>query len=416
MKVEIIAVGTELLMGQVIDSNSAIVAQELLSLGLGVYYRQVVGDNPDRMLEAIQLAGARSDLIILCGGIGPTHDDITKQMIAKYLNVDLIQDQEEVEKIKQYFERTRRPMPENNLRQALMFEKGVKLENPVGTAAGALYKTKNGQMFAVLPGPPTELEATLKQSLIPYLSQFVQKDGVIDSVYLNFVNIGESQAAEDIEDLIEQQTNPSIAMYAKPERVQIRLTSNAKSHEEAKELNEQLAKEIIERLPDHFIGTGKDFNFAKEAIDLLKEHSLTLSCAESLTGGLFASEIVSQPGASAVFKGGIVSYTSDIKEKLLKVSPQTIKEYSVYSKEVAVEMAKGVQQRLKTDVSISFTGVAGPEDDKNHPVGEVHYAILFKDEKAHTGCLHLGHRSRNMIRYLSVQRVLAVFIKLLKQK
>ncbi|MGX7349477.1 competence/damage-inducible protein A [Dolosicoccus paucivorans] len=416
MKVEIIAVGTELLMGQVIDSNSATIAQELLSLGLGVYYRQVVGDNPERMFEAIQLAGGRSDLIILCGGIGPTQDDITKQMVAKYLNVDLIHDQEEIDKIKRYFEKSRRSMPQNNLRQALMFKGGVKLENPVGTAAGALYKTNNDQMFAVLPGPPMELKATLKQSLIPYLLQFVRKNEVIDSVYLNFVNIGESQVAEDIEDLINQQTNPSIAMYAKPERVQIRLTSNAKNHEEAEKLNEQLAKEIIKRLSKHFIGRGKEFDFAKEVVTLLKERSLTLSCAESLTGGLFASEIVSQSGASTVFKGGVVSYTPDIKEQLLNVSPQTIKEHSVYSQQVAIEMAKGAQEQLKTDVSVSFTGVAGPDDEKDHPVGEVHYAIAFKNEKAHTGCLHLGHRSRNMIRYLSVQRVLANLIELLRQR
>lgn len=415
MKVEIIAVGTELLMGQVIDSNSATIARELLTINLGVYYRQVVGDNPERMLEAINLATKRSDLIILSGGIGPTQDDITKQMVAQSLDLELVEDKEQVIKIKEYFQNTGRSMPQNNLRQALIFKDGIKLENPVGTAAGALYENK-GKIIAVLPGPPKELEATLKQSLIPYLLQHIQTEGVIDSLYLNFTNIGESQVAEDLADLIDQQTDPSIAMYAKPEQVQVRLTSNASSHEEARQINETTAQLIIQRLPKAFIGYGKDFNLAKEALYLLKERSFTLSSAESFTGGLFASEIVSQTGASEVFKGGIVCYTSEIKERLLNVSKDTIDTYSVYSEQVAAEMAQGAISKLQTDVGISFTGVAGPEDEGEHPAGEVYYAIAFKDDETYTGRLKLGHRSRNMVRYLSVQRVLALLIKFLRQK
>ena len=296
MKSEIITVGTELLMGQVINTNSATIARELAKLSIPTYYQQTVGDNPERMLESIQLASSRSDLIILSGGLGPTTDDITKQVLAKFVQKELVEDEEAMDKIIRFHKQSHRPMSPNNRLQALAFEGETVFKNHNGLAIGGAVET-DSTIFIVLPGPPSELKMMLEKEAIPYLKDKVSNEGTFVSRYLRFFGIGESRLVTDLEQLIEEQTNPTIAPYAGMYEVVLRLTANGDTKEECEQLLDELEEKILSVEGEYFYGYGEYETLLSITSELLNSSGLSIASAESLTGGLFASTLISVEGS-----------------------------------------------------------------------------------------------------------------------
>lgn len=413
MNAEIIAVGTELLMGQIVNTNSAYLAQELAKLSIPTYYQQVVGDNEERMLEAIELASSRSDLILLSGGLGPTTDDITKQMVAKYIGQPLVEHPEALAKVIAYHEQSHREMTPNNRRQALIFPDGIVFENHNGLAVGCGVEFE-GKWFIILPGPPRELKKMMETEVVPFLKKHYASDAQFQSRYLRFFGIGESRLATELDDLFENQTNPTLAPYAGTYEVMLRLTANGTSKEECTQLLDELEQTIMNRVGDYFYGYGEQESLLSVTSQLLKQSGLTISTAESLTGGLFASTLVSVAGSSSYFKGGTVAYQKEAKIHQLQIDEELLDHYGMVSKECAQAMAKNVRRLYQSDLGISFTGVAGPEQMENKEVGTIFVAIA--DEKqVETIELHLA-RTRNGNREFTVQHGLDLLRKYLVMK
>lgn len=414
MNAEIIAVGTELLMGQIVNTNSAYLAQELAKLSIPTYYQQVVGDNEERMLEAIALAASRSDLIILSGGLGPTTDDITKQMIARFVGVELVENEAAMSKVTAYHEQSHRPMSENNRRQALAFEDGIIFPNHNGLAIGGAI-TYQDKLFIVLPGPPSELKMMMEREVLPFLKKKYPTATQFVSRYLRFFGIGESRLVTDLAELIDQQTNPTIAPYAGMYEVMLRLTANGQTEIECNELLDQMEKQILEVEAEYFYGYGEYQSLLTITSDLLKESGLTIATAESLTGGLFTSTLVSVAGSSAYVKGGTVVYQREAKEQQLQLSADLLNQYGMVSAECAQAMAQQVRIHFGSDLGIAFTGIAGPESMEGKEVGTV-FVALADQEMVEVVELHLA-RNRNGNREFSVQHGLNILRKYLtKQK
>lgn len=421
MKAEIIAVGTELLMGYTVNTNVAWLAKQLLNIGIGTYYQQVVGDNPKRMLESIDLATSRSDLVIVTGGLGPTRDDVTKQVVSQYLNTPLVVDDWQKAENQKYYDKNNRVMTDFDLNQALIVEGSYPLHNTVGLACGFVVEGKGesdtrNQYLMVLPGPPFELKTMVTEVAIPYLQSHYDTESEIDSLYLNFYGIGEAPLALKIDNFISQQTNPTIAIYAKPRRVTVRLTANATSHQEAEKLNQALADQLLEVLGDYFMGYGEQYRLEEEVIRLLKEQNKTLITAESLTGGLVVEHLTKVPGASQVVYGGLVTYQPEAKQALLGVKFETIDTYSVYSEAVVREMAEGALQESGADLAIALSGVAGPDRDQDHPVGEVHLALAVRGGETQYQLRDIGNRPRNTVKEIAMYDALALVVNYLKQQ
>lgn len=422
MKAEIIAVGTELLMGYVVNTNTSDIAQRLLSIGIGTYYQQVVGDNSERLKEALTLASERSDLIILSGGIGPTRDDMTKIILAEFLNEPLVYDPRQKEKVEDNYRRNNRKITEGDFRQALTIESGETFYNEVGLACGLGYeKTSlliaNGhQHYIVLPGPPYEMNHMMENYVKPYLKNHREETVQIESMYLNFYGLGEARVAQAIDDLVVSQTNPTIAIYARPRLTTIRVTSSASNKETAIQMNYKLAEELKNRMSDYYIGTGEHLSFEAYVLNLLEEHQKTLSVAESLTGGLVMSSLTAIPGASTVIKGGFVTYQTQQKEKLLGIKPEIIEEYTVVSAEVAQEMAEKCLAHCKSDFALSLTGVAGPGPLEEHPAGLVFIALAIKDEPTQIIKLMIDGKPREVVREIAKHEALNLLRKYLMEK
>lgn len=422
MKAEIIAVGTELLMGYVVNTNTSDIAQRLLSIGIGTYYQQVVGDNSERLKEALTLASERSDLIILSGGIGPTRDDMTKIILAEFLNEPLVYDPRQMEKVEDNYRRNNRKITEGDFRQALTIESGETFYNEVGLACGLGYeKTSlliaNGhQHYIVLPGPPYEMNHMMENYVKPYLKNHREETVQIESMYLNFYGLGEARVAQAIDDLVVSQTNPTIAIYARPRLTTIRVTSSASNKETAIQMNYKLAEELKNRMSDYYIGTGEHLSFEAYVLNLLEEHQKTLSVAESLTGGLVMSSLTAIPGASTVIKGGFVTYQTQQKEKLLGIKPEIIEEYTVVSAEVAQEMAEKCLAHCKSDFALSLTGVAGPGPLEEHPAGLVFIALAIKDEPTQIIKLMIDGKPREVVREIAKHEALNLLRKYLMEK
>lgn len=393
MNAEIIAVGTELLMGQVVNTNASFLSRELSLLGIDVYHQVVVGDNPKRLLEVIQVAEKRSDLVILSGGLGPTKDDITKQVLAEHLNKKLILDTSTMDKISNFFENSKRVMTENNRLQAMVIEGSTVLKNETGLAAGMLLN-QDKQAFLLLPGPPIELEPMFIKEVRPLLMDGRPNENHLVSRVLRFFGIGESQVAAELDDLIEEQKNPTLATYAGKHEVTLRLTANGSTEEACHFLLDKVEATIQQRIGGYFYGYGEDRRLVNIVTDLLNEQNLTLTAAESLTGGSFQHLITSVSGASDYFKGGIVTYSNDAKTTILGVTKKTIEEFGVVSAECAIEMAKKAQEMFDTDLAISFTGVAGPDKLENKEVGTVWIGIATK-ETAFAKEYHFGKGREN---------------------
>lgn len=378
MNAEIISVGTELLMGQIVNSDAAFIAKELTGLGIDSYFQTVVGDNPGKITEVIKIAESRSDLLIFTGGLGPTHDDLTKQTVADHLEEALVMDEAGLARIRRWFERSGRDMTKNNELQALVFKNGIAFANPVGQALGS-YIEKNGIGYLLLPGPPRELEQMFLQFVKPFLSGKYEDQQVISSTTLRFFGIGESALTTMLDDLIRNQTNPTIAPYAGKYEVTLRLTANAATEAICRELLEEKKAEILAIVGDYHYGDGAESSLAEVVGNRLLAQKCSISAAESLTGGLFQAELVKVPGISEVFAGGIVSYQEGAKQHVLGVPEHILEAYGMVSPECAVAMAERARELFDTDLGIAFTGVAGPDRLEGKPAGTVWIALSRKN-------------------------------------
>lgn len=394
MHAEIIAVGTEILLGQIVDTNTRLVGQVLADLGIDVYYQTVVGDNEVRMRAAIDLAAKRSDLVILTGGLGPTKDDLTKQVVAAYLGKQLVEDEAAMLKIKRHFEISQRKMTANNRLQALYIEGSKPLANETGLAVGDFYQAEQGPDFMLLPGPPSELRPMLFKVALPLLKQAYRQDQLLSSRVLRFFGIGESQLASQLDDLIENQTNPTIAPYAKDNEVTLRLTASAKDEQEAQALLDGLESKIAKRCGQYLYGYGDDNSLAQVVMTKLIEKHLTITAAESLTGGQLQAALTSIPGASQAFMGGFVTYANYAKEKLLAISAEVIAKHGSVSEQTAILMAEQAKQKLGADVGVSLTGVAGPNSLEGQPVGTVWIGIAYRNKAGYAQKFHFPRQRK----------------------
>ncbi|NMB43679.1 MAG: competence/damage-inducible protein A [Clostridiales bacterium] len=412
MIVELISVGTELLLGNTINTNANYLSKKCAQLGLTNYYQVTVGDNEDRLFSAINTALSRSDILILTGGLGPTNDDLTKEVTARVVGKELVQDLEVKRSLKEYFERSnRKNIPSNNWKQTYIIEGSRIIENKNGTAPGLLVETDNNKIIMLLPGPPRELIPMFESSVMPYLKEIMP--GTFYSETIKMCGFGESQAVTIVEDLIEEQTNPTIAPYAKPGEVHFRITASAKDEEEGKELVRPLVDEFKIRFSNHIFTTKEDENLEDVVVDLLKRYDLGLSTAESCTGGLLSGRIINVPGASSVFDEGFITYSNEAKEKHLGVKKETLNKYGAVSKETALEMAQGVAKNTGKDAGLAITGIAGPGGgSKEKPVGLVYIACYLNGKVEVREYVFNGDRQtvreRSVIHALDLLRILIV--------
>jgi len=379
MHAEVIAVGTEMLLGEITDTNSQVISEGLADLGINVFYHSLVGDNESRMTEVIRLAASRSDLVVISGGLGPTPDDLTKQVVARYLGRDLVVDEKAMTKIKGFFAKRKREMTPNNKMQAMYIDGAVSLQNEVGLAVGNYYHDELGTDFLLLPGPPHEMKSMFEKSAKPLLAQQYKGQQVLNSRLLRFFGIGESNLVTKLSDLIEKQKNPTIAPYAKENEVTLRLTASGSSDVDDQKLLDELEAKIQKRVGQYLYGHGENNSLPSVVVNKLRKRGLTLSASESLTGGSFQAAITAIPGASNVFPGGFVTYAAEKKEQLLNIDPKLIEQYGVVSEETAIAMAEQTRQIIKTDYAVSFTGAAGPDPLEGQSAGTVWIGLAGKD-------------------------------------
>ncbi|MBG9981983.1 competence/damage-inducible protein A [Aerococcaceae bacterium DSM 111020] len=401
MKAEIITVGTEILMGYIINSNASWLGQALLDIGIGTYYQQTVGDNADRMKESLELAMSRSHIIIVSGGLGPTRDDITKQMVADVLDKPLILDADQEEKVIQYYEERSYDYGPLDANQAAITQDSTPFFNDVGLACGfaAPFMNDAGEegVIIVVPGPPFELKEMFNNHIKDYLQVTFLEQDHIDSLYLNFYGLGETMMSKEIDDLIQEQTNPTIALYAKPSRVTIRLTASGEDRATTEQMNREMAETILERLDTYFIGYGEGYTLENAVIEQLSERNESLSLAESLTGGLVMHSLSSVSGASKVLYGGFNTYQTLSKQQLLNISSEILEKYTVVSEEVATAMAEHTRNLTDTDYALALTGVAGPGSLEGHALGEVYIALAIRDQKTQTLHLNIKDKPRKVV-------------------
>lgn len=404
MTVELICVGTELLLGNIVNTNAAYLAEQCALLGLSMYYQSVVGDNPDRLKELLVTAKERSDLVILCGGLGPTQDDLTKETAAEVMGRRLVPDLRARDEIDAYFRQRGSAITENNWKQAMVPQGSIVLYNANGTAPGIILEGENVRLI-LLPGPPGELIPMFKEQVFPYLHRLQPE--IICSKMVKLCGVGESRVETEILDLIEGQSNPTIATYAKTAEVHLRITAKAASEAEALSLIAPMEAELCRRFGSA-IYTDEEAVTLEEAIyQLLKKHQLTLATAESCTGGLLSGRLVNVPGISSYFKEGYVTYSNEAKEKLLGVSHQTLETFGAVSKETAAEMASGCMKAAGAELGIGITGVAGPDGGtKEKPVGLVYIGCCYQGKCSVKEFLFHGNRSR--VRESSVARALTL--------
>jgi nicotinamide-nucleotide amidase len=373
MRAEIIAVGTELLLGQIVNTNAQYISTKLAEIGIDVMFHSVVGDNRERLVSVVKTAQKRSDIVIFTGGLGPTKDDLTKETIASCIGKILMENEEAMGKIESYFVRRGIPMTENNRRQAQVIENCQVLPNDVGMAPGMAVHAE-GVHYILLPGPPKELNPMFDHYAIPYLLSLISDHQVVFSKVLRFFGIGESALEELLMDMIDNQSNPTIAPLAKESEVTIRLTAKAKTVDEANRLIEGVESVIKERAGQFIYGYNDD-SLHSVVVETLRNRGLTLSLAESCTGGLISRMITAVPGASSIYPGGLITYSDKVKTNLLGVTEATISQHGAISRETALEMAQNARQLLNTDLGMSITGVAGPESVEGKPVGLVYIGL-----------------------------------------
>ncbi|MDF2520065.1 MAG: cinA [Clostridia bacterium] len=401
MKCEIVAVGTELLLGNIVNSNARFLSEKLAELGYDVYYHVTVGDNLTRLKTVIEQGLDRSDIIITTGGLGPTDDDLTKDGVAAALGLKLIPHKESLEKLENSFKLAGRHMPECNLKQGYIPEGSIVLENNNGTAPGILVE-KNGKAVILLPGPPKEMMPMFDEKVYPYLK--AKSEFIIKSKTLRIVGVGESKVQEMLQLIFDTQDNPTVAPYAKDGEVHLRITAKCKEDLEADELLKNMDKQIHDILGDNIYGYD-DESLEYVVYKLLKEKHMTVAFAESCTGGMISGRMTNVSGVSAVFMDGIVTYSNEAKMKFLNVKEETLNKFGAVSSETAIEMATGIKRVSGTDVGVSVTGIAGPEGGSaEKPVGLFYIGIAVRDKvEAHR---FLFPSSREKIRWNAATRAL----------
>ncbi|QBD86449.1 competence/damage-inducible protein A [Clostridium tetani] len=375
MNAEIIAVGTEILLGDIVNTNAQFLSQELAEMGISVYHQSVVGDNGNRLKEELTESFKRSNIVITTGGLGPTKDDLTKEIGAEYFNRKMFLHEESLKNIKNYFKKQGKNLSKNNEKQAYFPEKSTILPNNFGTAPGCIME-KDDKFLIMLPGPPKEIIPMFKDYVIPYLKKF--NEGVLISKVLRICGMGESKVVTEINHLIENQTNPTVAPYAKDNEVTLRLTAKAKNEKEALSLIYPLEKKIRDILGNNIYGTDSD---TLEGVigKFLIENNLSIATAESCTGGLLCGRLVNYPGISKCLVEGIVSYSNNSKMNRIGVKKETLNTFGAVSEETAIEMAKGVANSSGADIGISTTGIAGPSGGTyEKPVGLVYIGYYMQ--------------------------------------
>lgn len=374
---ELIAVGTELLLGNIANTDAQMISQGLSQLGINVYYHTVVGDNPQRVRQAVDIARGRADILITTGGLGPTCDDLTKVAVAQAFGKELVYHEPSAQRIRERFAQRGTPVTENNFQQAMVPEGCTVLDNDWGTAPGVAFAS-GGTHVLMLPGPPRECEKMFRHRALPYLQKL--SDGVIASRTVKTFGIGESAAEALLRDLMNALHNPTLAPYAKPTGTELRITAHAPTREEALRLIAPVEEQVKAILKDKVIGVDVD-SLEEVCLQLLKDRGLTVGTAESCTGGLMAKLLTDLPGSSAVFRGGVVSYTNAVKHGLLGVPEDLLAQHGAVSPQVAQAMAQGARSALGCDLALAATGVAGPDpDDRGNPIGLVYLALAWGDQ------------------------------------
>lgn len=404
MKAEIIAVGTEILTGQIVNTNAQFLSEKLAEIGVDVYFQTAVGDNEARLLSLLEIASQRSNLVILTGGLGPTEDDLTKQTLAKFLGKDLVFDPQAQEKLDIFF--AHRPdyaRTPNNERQAQIVEGATPLPNETGLAVGGVLEV-DGVTYVVLPGPPSELKPMVLNQLLPKLMTGTK----LYSRVLRFFGIGESQLVTILADLIDHQTDPTLAPYAKTGEVTLRLSTKAVSQEKADQALDILENQILSRqtfegisLRDICYGYGEETSLASVVVEELKKRQKSITAAESLTAGLFQATLADFSGVSAIFNGGFVTYSLEEKSKMLDISEQELKEHGVVSEFTARKMAEQARLKTQSDYGVSLTGVAGPDSLEGHPAGTV-FIGLAHAKGTEVIKANIAGRSRADVRHIAV--------------
>ena len=404
MKAEIIAVGTEILTGQIVNTNAQFLSEKLAEIGVDVYFQTAVGDNEARLLSLLEIASQRSNLVILTGGLGPTEDDLTKQTLAKFLGKNLVFDPQAQEKLDHFF--ARRPdyaRTPNNERQAQIVEGATPLPNETGLAVGGMSEV-DGVTYVVLPGPPSELKPMVLNQLLPKLMTGAK----LYSRVLRFFGIGESQLVTILADLIDHQTDPTLAPYAKTGEVTLRLSTKAVSQEKADQALDILENHILNRqtfdgqsLRDICYGYGEETSLASVVVEELKKRQKSITAAESLTAGLFQATLADFSGVSAIFNGGFVTYSLEEKSKMLDISEQELKKYGVVSEFTAQKMAEQARLKTQSDYGVSLTGVAGPDSLEGHPAGTV-FIGLAHAKGTEVIKANIAGRSRADVRQIAV--------------
>lgn len=374
MKAEIITVGTEILLGDILNTNCRYLSRELAAMGIEMYYQITVGDNEQRLLKTLEESLNRSDIVICTGGLGPTEDDITKEVCAKYFGYELELHKPSLDAMLERFKNMNRIPTKNNEKQAYFPKEAYVLKNDNGTAPGCIME-KEGKIIVVLPGPPKEMEPMFENYVKPYLSKLT--DDVIESEILRIIGVGESKVENDILDIIDTQTNPTIATYAKGYECTLRITAKAKTVQEAKKLIKPMSDEMKKRFGQSLYAIGET-SIEDVVAQILVENNLKIAVAESCTGGMVSASLINYPGISSVFMEGCVTYSNEAKIKSLGVKKETLDVYGAVSSECAKEMASGVAKRYNTNIGIATTGIAGPEGGTSEkPVGLVYFGIYI---------------------------------------
>ena len=413
---EILCVGTELLLGDIVNTNAAFLSQKLAELGICVYRHTAVGDNPARLKAALERALSEVDMVITSGGLGPTYDDLTKETVADYFGRGMYMDTHSLERIEDFFAKTGRKMTENNRKQAMMPKGAVVFDNDYGTAPSLALcgGEDNSKTVIMLPGPPNEIVPIFNEKVVPYL--LGRTDKVILSRNIQIFGMGESLLESYIGDIMKNSSNPTVAPYCKSGEVRLRVTALADSEDEARVLCDGMVEKIsATEVGKHIYGVDVD-SIEAAVVATLKEKGLTLACAESCTGGLVGKRITDVSGASEVFLGGCITYANEIKVKLLGVREETLRRYGAVSEQTAAEMAAGVRRALGADIGVSVTGIAGPGGGTSEkPVGTVFVGISSRLGEQVRKLSLSSMRSRTFIRDVSVSNVMDMILKLCRE-
>lgn len=409
MIAEILCIGTEILIGDIVNTNATYISKRLSEYGFDVLYHSVCGDNKVRLEETVKHALSRADLVVTTGGLGPTYDDISMELCAKALRLSMYTDERVVEQLKGYFAKTGRVMTENNLKQAIVPEGSTVLMNDFGTAPGVAIE-KDGKVLVMLPGPPREMKPMLDNQVLPFLSKYT--DHVLVSSNVNIIGMGESSVEEKLYDLMTTSKNPTLAPYVNEGEVRVRVTGSGKTEDEAKKLVSKTV-ELVKSILGKVVYDVDSKSVEHSLVKLLIEKKKTISTCESCTGGLVSSAITAVPGSSEVFGFGICTYANEAKMKLVGVKEETLKTYGAVSEQTAKEMADGIRKLSGSDIALSLTGIAGPGGgSKEKPVGLVYLGVSVGD-KLYAKKMLLGQhatRDREYIRKLAVKNALMTAI------